>query len=39
MAGGNFGAVRRNAGGHAGSAGTAVFPDGSAIPGGVRPAG
>lgn len=39
MAGGSSGAVRGNAGGHAGGAGTAVFPDGSAIPGGVRSAG
>ena len=39
MAGGHSGAIRGNAGGHAGGVGTAVFPDSSAIPGGVRPAG
>lgn len=39
MAGGSSGAVRGNAGGHDGGAGTAFFPDGSAIPGGVRSAG
>lgn len=39
MAGGSFGAVRGNAGGHDGGFGATILPDGSAIPGGVCPAG